>query len=115
MGRTNFKSQASSSRAISGAFGSTAFGGSSAFGAVSASSLSYVYEPPDLSGISDPTTVVVFKNLQKRDSTTKVKALEDLQTYLASKGEVEDAILEAWVSLVQSYSEKVFVTHLRIR
>lgn len=110
MSKKQFKSQASSSRAVSGAFGvsdaafsGSTFGGASHFGAVSSSSLSYVYEPPNLTGISEPNVVVAFKNLQKKDSTTKSKALEDLQGYVLSlgteKGGVEDAILEAWVGL----------------
>lgn len=110
MSKKQFKSQASSSRAVSGAFGAPdkAFGGgilggSSAFGAVASSPLSYVYEPPDLGGISVPNIVVALKNLQKKDATTKAKALEDLQTYVlslgAEKGGVENAILEAWVGL----------------
>ena len=111
MSKRQFKSQASSSRAVSGAlgapfaaFGTGTLGGSSAFGAVSTSPLSYVYEPPDLSGISDPNIVVAFKNAQKKDSTTKEKALEDLQTYVllisVETSGLEDAILEAWVGLL---------------
>ncbi len=110
MSKKQFKSQASSSRAVSGAFGvsDAAFSGSifgvpSSLGAVSSSPLSYVYEPPDLTGISEPNVVVAFKNVQKKDSTTKSKALEDLQGYVLSlgpkNGGVEDAILEAWVGL----------------
>lgn len=103
-----FKSQASSSRAISGAFapadGAPAhFGGG--FGAVAASPLSYVYEPPDLTNISEPNVVVAFKNLQKKDSITKAKALEDLQNFVAgldSRDGMEEAILEPWVGLVAS-------------
>ena len=108
MSKKQFKSQASSSRAVSGAFGapdgasgSTGLGGLSTFGAVSSSTLSYFFEPPDLSGISEPNVVVAFKNLLKKDSTTKSKALEDLHAYVLSlgveRGGVEDAILEAWV------------------
>ena len=106
MSKKAFKSQASSSRAASGAFGGdgTVFGsgtGASAFGAVPSSPLSYVYEPPDLSGFSDPNVGVAFKNLQKKDGTTKAKALEDLQTYVSSleaeTGGVEEVILMAWV------------------
>lgn len=103
-----FKSQASSSRAVSGAFGApagasgnSAFGSSQAFGTVSASTLSYVYEPPDLGGISEPNVVVALKNLQKKDGTTKTKALEDLLAYISSEPVrlegVEDPLLEAWV------------------
>ena len=106
MSKKAFKSHASSSRAVSGAFGGdgTIFGGgttSPAFGAVPSSSLSYVYEPPDLSGFSDPNVGVAFKNLQKKDGTTKAKALEDLQAYVSSlgaeSGGVEEVILAAWV------------------
>lgn len=106
MSKKAYKSQASSSRAVSGAFGGDgkAFGsstGTPVFGAVPSSPLSFVYEPPDLSGISDPNVGVAFKNLQKKDGTTKAKALEDLQTYVSSLGAetggAEEAILTAWV------------------
>ena len=111
MSKKSFKSQASSSRAVSGAFGQSEvsssignFGITSTFGAVPSSSLSYVYEPPDLSSVSDPSIVLALKNLQKKDSTTKSKALEELQVYVLSlaveSGGVEEAILEPWVGLV---------------
>lgn len=109
MSKKPFKSQASSSRAVSGAFGRSdgaitigSFG-PSPFSAIPSSLLSYVYEPPDLSSISEPNVVVALKNLQKKDSTTKSKALEDLQAYIltlaVTDGGIEDAILEAWVGL----------------
>jgi hypothetical protein len=42
--------------------------------------------------------VVYFRNLSKRDSTTKAKALEDLQAYVSSLSEPpEEGFLEAWV------------------
>ena len=99
MSKRAAKSGASSARAVS-TFGSSAFGSSSpaAFG-VASSALSYVSEPPDLSAISDPNVVVYFRNLSKRDSTTKAKALEDIQAHVA-KEPVEEGILEAWVRLV---------------
>jgi len=116
MSKRVFKSQASTSRAVSGAFvsrgqGFSGVGGSAAaaaagFGLSSSSSspLSHVAEPPDLSGISEPNVVVALKNLSKRDSTTKAKALEDLQSYALStgvaEGGVEDALLEAWVGFL---------------
>lgn len=110
MNRNKFRSQASSSRAVSGAFGAPSsaglFGGTTAFGASTSSKLSYVYEPPDLSGIPEPNVVVSFKNLQKKDSTTKAKALEELQAHIASFGSndgVEQSILEAWVSVFQRF------------
>ncbi|MCJ1260822.1 hypothetical protein MMC22_000685 [Lobaria immixta] len=110
MSKKSFKTQASSSRAFSGALGQPEvassignFGGTSIFGAVPSSFLSYVYEPPDLSNISEPSVVVALKNLQKKDSTTKSKALKDLQGYVLSlaveSGGVEEAILEAWIKI----------------
>ena len=111
MSKKHLRSQASSSRAFSGVFG-TQDGGSggagfkmpSGFGAVSSSPLSYVYEPPDLSDISDPNIVVAFKNVQKRDGTTKAKALEELQTHFMGLGlkqaGLEDSVLEAWVGFL---------------
>ena len=108
MSKKTFKSQASSNRAASGAFGgASSLGnsfGSSPFGAVSSTPLSYVYEPPDLSGLSDPQIGVALKNVQKKDSTTKAKALEELSVYASSRdpgaNAVEDDILEAWVGLL---------------
>ncbi|KAL1960846.1 hypothetical protein VTO42DRAFT_5829 [Malbranchea cinnamomea] len=101
-----FKSQASSSRAASGAFGSGTFGGffsASPQPEGASSSLSYISEPPDLSRISDPQVVVSFKNLLKKDSTTKMKALEDLHGFLsaweANGSSLEDGLLEAWAHL----------------
>ena len=77
-----FKAQASSARAASSTFGQFPNGfGSSSF-ATNSSPLSYVAELPDLSGISDPKVVVAFKNLEKKDSTTKAKALEELQDHV---------------------------------
>ena len=106
MSKKAFKSQASSSRAVSGAFGAFSDGlQSSGLGGVAASPLSHVYEPPDLSGLSDPNVVVAFKNLQKKDSTTKSKALEDLQAYVQTLGDgqnaIEEATLESWVRLFE--------------
>lgn len=101
MSKKQFKAQASSSRAFTsaGAFGSS-LGAGSAFGSAS-SPLSYLAEQPDLSAVSDPNIVVNFKNLSKKDTSTKSKALEDLQSYVSSlleqKQELEEAFLEAWV------------------
>lgn len=99
-----FKSQASSSRAASGTVGFGGFGGFSSASQQaegSSSSLSYISEPPDLSNISDAQIIVLFKNLLKKDSTTKAKALEDLQNFITqqeTKGHaLEDGVLEAWV------------------
>ncbi|KAI9706137.1 MAG: hypothetical protein M1836_005543 [Candelina mexicana] len=105
MSKRQFKSQASSARAASGAFGGSSQNpglGTPAFGAIP-STLSFVAEPPDLTAISDPNVVVAFKNLSKKDNVTKAKALEDLQTYVLSVGVqedgLEDQVLEAWVKI----------------
>ncbi|KAI0161086.1 hypothetical protein GGR52DRAFT_562845 [Hypoxylon sp. FL1284] len=82
--------------------------GTSSFGAFSTASrgtdLSYLAEPPDLSSISDANVVVSLKNLQKKDATTKAKALEELVTYVQAHpherdGGTEEPVLEAWVQL----------------
>ncbi|KAI1775141.1 hypothetical protein F4818DRAFT_62846 [Hypoxylon cercidicola] len=82
--------------------------GASSFGAFSTASrgtdLSYLAEPPDLSSVSDSNVVVSLKNLQKKDATTKAKALEELVTYVQAHpyeqdGGTEEPILEAWVQL----------------
>jgi len=98
MSKKAFKSQASSGRLpTSGGFGG--FGGS-AFGSSQSSTLSYIQEAPDYSGISDANVVVAFKNLSKRDATTKAKALEDLlATVGASDATIEEGLLETWVKL----------------
>lgn len=81
-----------------------AFGQPSALSTRSISSLSYISEPPSLTSISDPNVVVSFKNLLKKDPTTKARALEDLiahaqtRPYEADHGGVEEPILEVWVS-----------------
>ncbi|ERF74531.1 hypothetical protein EPUS_08942 [Endocarpon pusillum Z07020] len=98
-----FKSQASSARAASSTFGgsSLGFGNPASAFQTNASPLSYVTEVPDLSAISDPSIVVAFKNLTKKDSVTKVKALEDLQEVTSSNAETgpEPAVLEAWINI----------------
>ncbi|MCJ1398227.1 hypothetical protein MMC11_001424 [Xylographa trunciseda] len=110
MSKKQFKSLASSSRAFSNTFGATSgtlgdgsFAVSQPFGGASISPLSYVYEPPDLSSISEPNLVVAFKNLQKKDSITKAKALEELLSYITAEkvkpNGVEDPVLEAWIIL----------------
>ncbi|MCJ1314021.1 hypothetical protein MMC25_007701 [Agyrium rufum] len=110
MSRNKFRSQASSSRAVSGAFGSNSagFGNSrhdatSAFGSAFASPLSYIFEPPDLSDVTDSNAVVSLKNVQKKDGTTKGKALEELLAYLTElvkEGQpLEEGILEAWIKI----------------
>lgn len=101
-----FKSQASSGRLPTAGFGG--FGGS-AFGSSRSSTLSYVQEAPDYSGISDANIVVAFKNLSKRDATTKAKALEDLTSNVSSPdASIEEGLLEAWVR----YSHPI---HTRLR
>jgi hypothetical protein len=79
----------------------SSFGG---FGtAASGTSLSYLAEPPSFSAVSDPNVVVSLKNILKKDSTTKAKALEELLAHVQAHpfekdGGVEEGILDVWVS-----------------
>ena len=112
MAKRQFKSQASSSRvAAAGTFTPGLDPSSPSPFATSSSSLSYLAEPPDLSTISDANTVVAFKSLSKKDSTTKAKALEDLQSLLPA-AEVEDGVLQAWIHL---YPRTSIDTSRRVR
>ncbi|KAH6605427.1 hypothetical protein Trco_007134 [Trichoderma cornu-damae] len=76
-----------------------------AFGAPAGTgTLSYLGEPPSFSAVSDPNVVVSLKNLLKKDSTTKTKALEDLLAHVRAQpfekgGGVEDAILHVWADV----------------
>ena len=102
MSKRQFKAQASSERAAGGFYSNNAFGSTglnSVFG--KGSGLSYLVEPQDFSSVSDANVRVALKNLSKRDGTTKLRALEDLQSYLgvveAERKELESALLSAWV------------------
>lgn len=105
-----FKSQASSARAANATFGSSGFGfGGASF--QSASSLSYVSEQTDLSGVSDPNVVVSLRNLGKKDSTTKARALEELQEHTKTNGSsLEDSVLTAWVGCRRAHDYKVLTS-----
>ncbi|OHE97290.1 hypothetical protein CORC01_07345 [Colletotrichum orchidophilum] len=85
-------------------FGSSAPGGFGGFSSAGGSGLSYLSEPPDLTPISDANVVVSFKNVLKKDATTKAKGLEDLLAYVQAHpfevdGGAEESILEAWVQI----------------
>lgn len=104
------KSSAASAKASASA-------GSGAFGAFSSGSsgskLSYLAEPPDFSTISDANAVVSFKNLLKKDATTKTKALEDLLTYVDAHpyeqdGGTEEPALEAWVRSSNAFPKPTY-------
>ncbi|KAK3294224.1 uncharacterized protein B0H64DRAFT_182239 [Chaetomium fimeti] len=79
--------------------------GGGRFGGFSTSSttLSYLAPPPDFSGI--PQEVVVpFKNLLKKASTTKEKALQDILSYVQGLGPdggqaLEGGLIDAYVEL----------------
>lgn len=104
MSKRQFKSQASSGRA-GGGFGGF---GNAGFGSTHSSVLSYIQEPPDYSLISDANLIPAFKNLTKKDSTTKAKALEDLQSSLISSDrELEDAVVDTWVRVTLHSSVNV--------
>lgn len=79
-------------------------------GSNSRSSLSYLVEPPSFTAVSDPQVVVAFKNVLKKDSTTKAKALEELVAYTQghpydSEGGVEDALLSVWVRFELNHTQ----------
>lgn len=82
---------------------------SSGFGRGSQFRLSYITPPPDLRQIPSEVSVP-FKNLLKRDSITKQKALEDIVAYIKSfptkiagreqdgnAEDIPDSALVAWV------------------
>ncbi|KAK7981568.1 hypothetical protein PG988_003806 [Apiospora saccharicola] len=102
MSRRSGKSQAASGKA---AFATAGAGGFGAFSSASSgSNLSYLSEPPNFATISDANAAVSFKNLLKKDATTKAKALEDLVAFVEAHpherdGGAEEAILDAWVQL----------------
>ncbi|RYP43139.1 hypothetical protein DL770_011819 [Monosporascus sp. CRB-9-2] len=100
MSRKPGKPRATSGKTFT-SFGASGFGG---FSSSSGSNLSYLAEPPDYSSISDAHVVVSLKNLQKKDATTKAKALEELVTYAQAHpyeqdGGAEEPILDAWAQL----------------
>ncbi|GAB1319691.1 E3 ubiquitin-protein ligase listerin [Madurella fahalii] len=79
-------------------------GGFSGFGgfATSSTTLSYLTPPPDYSAI--PQEVVVpFKNLAKKASATKEKALQDILVYLQSLPSdaqaLDESVIDAYVEL----------------
>lgn len=85
-----FKSQASSARVAPNFTGFSAF-------QTAASPLSYITEQPDLAQINDPHVVVSLKNLSKKDSTTKAKALDELLESL--KENTDKTVLTTWSDL----------------
>ncbi|KAI0193432.1 hypothetical protein F4808DRAFT_442159 [Astrocystis sublimbata] len=100
MSRKPAKARAASSKAVAG-FGAASFGTFTT--AASGINLSYLAEPPDFSAVPDANVVVSLKNLQKKDATTKAKALEELLAHVQAcpheQGGVEEPILEVWVQL----------------
>jgi hypothetical protein len=70
------------------------------FGSTTTSVLSFIGEPPDLSQISDPSVVVHFKGLSKKEEVTKAKALEGLLTAVDGVDDIEEAMLSVWVSFL---------------
>ncbi|KAK8091176.1 hypothetical protein PG994_000681 [Apiospora phragmitis] len=102
MSRRTAKAQAASGKAAFAAAGAGGFGAFSS--ASSGSNLSYLSEPPNFATLSDANAAVSFKNLLKKDATTKAKALEELVAFVEAHpherdGGAEEAILDAWVQL----------------
>ncbi|KAF4123082.1 E3 ubiquitin-protein ligase listerin [Geosmithia morbida] len=68
------------------------------------SKLSYLAEPPSFVAVADPNVVVAFKNVLKKDGTTKAKGLEELVNHAQSHpfeqgGGVDEAVLDVWVQM----------------
>lgn len=55
------------------------------------------FESPTSSVDLDPELVVILKKISKRDTVTKLKALEELEAYLQSNKNVISKILHNWV------------------
>lgn len=78
---------------------SSEFGAFGSFGQFTPSSpLSSTTKPIDLT-LLPPELVVIVKNIQKRDATTRSKALQDLRTKTADELDEKsmDCLLNAWV------------------
>jgi hypothetical protein len=76
-----------------------AFGGFGSFGSFTPSSpLSSTLRPLDFSTLP-PDIVVIVKNLQKRDATTRFRAVGELQTRIAEGLDDQslDSLLNIWV------------------
>ncbi|GAP86271.1 putative ring zinc finger protein [Rosellinia necatrix] len=120
MSRKPGKARAASSKAVSSfgtSFGTSSFGSFTPTATASGINLSYLAEPPDLASVSDANVVVSLKNLQKKDATTKAKALEELLTHAQAHryeqdGGAEEPVLEAWV---QSYPRISIDNSRRVR
>ncbi|KAK9480305.1 hypothetical protein V1514DRAFT_346298 [Lipomyces japonicus] len=74
----------------------------------------------DVSLISDPQLVVIFKGLQKRDPTTKEKAVDNLTAYINdSDTEFDESILAVWVQffpyLATEVSRKLRISAFKIQ
>ncbi|KAI0521438.1 hypothetical protein F5B22DRAFT_644168 [Xylaria bambusicola] len=116
MSRKPAKARAASSKTPP-AFGASSLGFGSFASAASGINLSYLAEPPDFSSVHDANVVVCLKNLQKKDATTKAKALEELVAYVQAhpyekNGGVEEPVLDAWV---QSYPRTSIDNSRRVR
>ncbi|KAF2670817.1 hypothetical protein BT63DRAFT_202341 [Microthyrium microscopicum] len=92
------KTNAKSSHAAAAGSSFGGFGG--AFTAAS-SPLSYLAIVPDISRIQDPNIVVIFKNLIKKDSITKARALDELHKLLTAEKppNIDEAFLDVWLGL----------------
>ncbi|KAI7906774.1 uncharacterized protein BX663DRAFT_534810 [Cokeromyces recurvatus] len=60
----------------------------------------------------DPELVVILKKISKRDVTTKLKALEELESYLKTNKSAIQLILNNWVTL---YNKLVLEVDRRVR
>ncbi|RMD40395.1 hypothetical protein DV735_g4713, partial [Chaetothyriales sp. CBS 134920] len=59
-----------------------------------------------------PNVVVALRNLGKKDSTTKSKAIEELQAHVRATPSVDEAVIAAWIAL---YHRASIDTSRRVR
>ena len=102
MSKSSSKAQASSSRAAQG-FGSASFDLVTRFGRPSPLSYQAQLQNDDYASLSDQNLAVNFKNLAKKDPSTKSKALERLRDSAEScrqdPNELDASFLDLWVCL----------------
>ncbi|KAI5963457.1 uncharacterized protein KGF55_002337 [Candida pseudojiufengensis] len=68
--------------------------------------LNYFTNQPDITKITNPDLIVIFKSLSKKDPKTKEKALQELLSFIKDQDPkiFDDPILQCWVQLYPKIS-----------
>lgn len=69
------------------------------------------YEPISSHDL-DPELIVILKKISKRDTITKIKALEELESYLQNNVQAVAVILHNWVITYKNIPQVIVVTHI---